>query len=245
MKKRKGIFKNPARQVIFSKPGFFYSLGTSLHIFWEYFKGFLFIGNYARAVSFFGSARETLPNKYYEDCEEIASRLSNKDFAIITGGSGGIMRAANKGAWKVGGESVGINIKLPEEQLNNNFLNGSRNFSFFFSRKTILSCASEIYIFFPGGFGTLDELFEMLTLLQTKHSQPVYIFLYGKDFWSGIYEFACKKLRDEYKTISEEDVHLMKVVDSVDDLEYQIDNLIIKEERVCFIGPQKEMKKTN
>ena len=134
---------------------FFLSFNTSLRVFWEFFTGFLFIHRFEKAVSFFGSAREMLPEAYYTDCEELAARLSRKGFAVITGGGGGIMRSANKGAKRVGGESVGINIQLPNEQSLNVFLTHTQTFSYFFSRKTILSCMSEVYVFFPGGYARL------------------------------------------------------------------------------------------
>ena len=232
-----GIFKkNSARQYIFTKPNPIYAFITSVHIFWEFFTGFLFIGNFAKAVSFFGSARETLPEKYYNDCEELAARLSNKGFAIITGGSGGIMRAGNKGAWRNQGESVGINIILPHEQVQNTFLKHSRDLKYFFSRKTILSCASEVYVFFPGGFGTLDELFEMLTMVQTGHTEKIPIILYGKTFWNPLVTFIKMQLKEEFKTVSQEDFNLFVVVDSVNEAEHYINSLEITESRSCKIS---------
>lgn len=167
----------------------------------------------------------------------MASRLSKKGFAVITGGSGGIMRAANKGAWRVKGDSVGINIILPNEQINNPFLSSGRKFRFFFSRKVILSCSSELYIFFPGGFGTLDELFEMLTLVQTNHSERLPIILYGKDYWTPLMDFIEKTLCEKYMTIGPEDKKLFTLFDSVDEAEQYINSLNIHQTRVCKIGP--------
>ena len=231
--------KNQSRQYLLTRPDLLSSFFVSLRIFWEFFSGFLFIANYAKAVSFFGSARETLPEKYYVECEELAARLSKKGFAVITGGSGGIMRAANKGAWQVNGESVGINITLPSEQVNNPFLTNGRKLKYFFSRKTILSCASELYIFFPGGFGTLDELFEMLTLVQTNHSEKLPIILYGEEYWSPLVEFIEKVLQDQYKTIGPEDKNLLTLFDSVDEVEEYINSLNIHQTRICKVGLNK------
>ena len=237
MKKRRtirGILKNPARQIIFTKPGPIISFFRSFGIFWEFFSGFLFIANFAKAASFFGSAREQLPDEYYLQCEDLAARLSRKGFAIITGGAGGIMRSANKGAWRAEGDSVGINILLPHEQNQNKFIHFGKDFKYFFSRKTILSCASEVYIFFPGGFGTLDELFEMLTIIQTRYEDTgVPVILYGEEFWKPLVQFIEKHLIEKYKTVSSEDRNFFVVVDSVDEAERYIDSLNIRQSRVC------------
>ncbi len=236
---RKNFLKNPARQFIFTKPGPILSFLTSFRIFWEFFTGFMFIANFAKAVSFFGSARESLPSGYYEECEELAIRLSRKGFAVITGGSGGIMRAANRGAHRSEGESVGITIDIPKEQANNMFLKHSKRFRYFFSRKTILSCASEVYIFFPGGYGTLDELFEMLTMVQTGHSEPLPILLYGKDFWQPLASFIQTTMCQKFLTINKEDESLFVIVDSVNEAERYIERLHITQSRACKIGAMK------
>ena len=203
--------------------------------------GFRFIANYGKAVSFFGSAREVLPEKYYTDAEELAARLSTRGFAVITGGSGGIMRSANKGAYRVNGESVGVNISLPYEQSTNKFLKHSRSFRHFSARKIILSCASEIYIFFPGGFGTLDEFFEMLTMIQTGVSESLPIILYGKKFWDPIVLFIKEHLSEIYMTISKEDVHLFVVMDSVDEAERYIESLNLSQTRTCKLDIGRKM----
>ena len=215
------------------------ALQVSTRIFWEFFTGFLFIRQYERSVSFFGSARESLPERYYRECEELAARLSNAGFVVITGGSGGIMRSGNKGAYKTQKESVGITIELPKEETQNKFLTSHRNFKFFFSRKTVLACASEVYVFFPGGFGTLDELFEMLTMIQTDHSDHLPVILYGKDFWGPLVAYIEGVLRDTYKTISPKDRDLFTVFDSVDEVEAYISNLTIKP-RFCRVGTGKK-----
>ena len=169
------------------------------------------------------------------DSEELASRLSMKGFAVITGGNGGIMRSANRGSFRVQGESVGVSIRLPRERGVNEFLTHRKTFRYFFSRKTMLSCGSEIYIFFPGGFGTLDELFEMLTLVQTKRSDSVPILLYGKSFWNPLVTFIQEMLAETYKTVSlKEGRDLFSVVDSVDEAEHVIDQMNIMQTRNCI-----------
>ena len=231
---RRNIFKDSSRQRWgFSKPGFVRSFVYSARIFWEFMTGFRFVANFGKSASFFGSAREALSERYYTDAEELAARLSVQGFAIITGGSGGIMRAANKGAHRVNGESVGINISLPHEQNDNKFLKHSRTFRHFSSRKLMLSCASEVYVFFPGGFGTLDELFEMLTLVQTRVVDPVPIILYGKEYWDPLIDFIREHLRDKHMTISKEDIDLFVVMDSVDEAEHYVESLGISQTHAC------------
>lgn len=195
----------------------------------EFVEGFEMLRKYSTAATFFGSAR-TLPNDpYYKASEELASVLAKKDFAIITGGAGGIMEAANIGAFKVGGRSVGFNITLPMEQRANRYVSDSKQFHFFFSRKVMLSFASEVYVYFPGGFGTLDELFEILTLVQTKKISRIPIVLYGKAFWTPLIAYMIDTLRDSYHTISPEDLDLFHLVDSVEEASaYILKNVDVK-----------------
>lgn len=183
----------------------------------EFVTGFELLRSYGLAATFFGSARTRPGDKYYKEAEELAAKLAKKKFAVITGGGGGIMEAANVGAFKVGGDSVGLNIELPTEQRPNPYTTESYQFDFFFSRKVMLAFASEVYIYFPGGFGTFDELFELVTLIQTKKIDPIPIVLYGKDYWEPFMALIAKQMLLEYKTISKEDLDLFKVVDSVDE----------------------------
>lgn len=232
--KRKQISRGVVRQKgFFRKPGIFKSFVYSFAIFLEFLRGFRFISHFGRAVSFFGSARQSLPERYYTDCEELAARLSTRGFAIITGGSGGIMEAANRGAHRVDGESVGVNIDLTTQEPYNRFLKHFRMFKYLFSRKTILSCASEVYIFFPGGFGTLDEVFEMLTLVQLGFVDRLPIIFFGKEYWDPIISFLKHDLAERYKTISKEDTDLFVVIDSVDEAEYYISSLQLSETHSC------------
>ena len=183
----------------------------------EFVQGFELLREHGLAATFWGSARTTPNDPYYKSAEELAAKLAKKDFTIISGGGPGIMEASNVGAFKVGGKSVGLNIQLPFEQKLNPYTNQSLNFDFFFSRKVMLTFASEVYVYFPGGFGTLDEFFEIVTLVQTKKIEPIPIVLYGKDYWTPLIEFFNKSLLKKYKTISQEDLELFHVVDSVDE----------------------------
>lgn len=183
----------------------------------EFVTGFELLRKYGLAATVYGSARSKPGDPYYKQCEELCAKLGKKGFAVITGGGGGIMEAGNVGAFKVGAKSVGFNIQLPFEQKLNPYTTESLNFDFFFSRKVMLAFASEVYIYFPGGFGTMDEFFEMLTLVQTKKIERIPIVLYGKDFWEPLMKFFEKNLLKKYKTISQEDLELIKVVDSVEE----------------------------
>ncbi len=183
----------------------------------EFVTGFELLRSYGLAATIFGSARTRPGEKYYKEAEELAAKLAKKGFAIITGGGGGIMEAANVGAFKVGGESVGLNIELPFEQKLNPYTTESYQFDFFFSRKVMLAYASEVYIYFPGGFGTFDELFELVTLIQTKKIEKIPVVLYGKDFWQPFFDLIEQKMLKEYKTVSKEDFDLFHVVDTPDE----------------------------
>jgi uncharacterized protein (TIGR00730 family) len=183
----------------------------------EFVTGFELLRKYGLAASIFGSARVQPGDKYYKEAEELAAKLAKKGFAIITGGGPGIMEAANVGSFKVGGKSVGFNIELPFEQKLNPYTTESLDFDFFFSRKVMLAFASEVYIYFPGGFGTMDEFFELLTLIQTKKIERIPIVLYGKDFWEPLLAFFETHMLKKFQTINKEDLQLFHIVDSVDE----------------------------
>ena len=183
----------------------------------EFVEGFDLIRRYGLAATFFGSARATLEDDLYQHATELAGRLAKKGFAIITGGSEGIMQAANKGAFEAGGSSVGLNISLPHEQDYNPFLTDKFEFDHFFVRKVMLTYASEVYVYFPGGFGTLDEFFEIVTLVQTKKIRRVPIVLFGKAYWTPLLEFIRTKLDAEEHTIDAGDEELYRLVDGVDE----------------------------
>ena len=192
----------------------------------EFVSGFDTLRTYSSAATFCGSARLTQQDPYYKAAEQLAAKLAKQGFSIITGGGPGIMEAANVGAFKVGGKSVGLNIQLPMEQKLNPYVTESESFHFFFSRKVMLAFASEVYVYFPGGFGTLDELFEIVTLIQTKKISRLPIVLFGSDFWNPFLQFAEKTLATKYRTIDRDDLSLLHVVDSVDDAyEYILANV--------------------
>lgn len=183
----------------------------------EFIEGFGILRKHGLAVSFFGSARATLGDNSYKDAEELAGRLAKRGFAVITGGSAGVMQAANKGAFEAGGASVGLNISLQEAQTYNPYLTEKFSFDHFFVRKVMLTYASEVYVYFPGGFGTLDEFFEIITLVQTKKIRAVPIVLYGKDFWEPLLSYIEKTLYEEHAAIDKADMGLYTVVNSVDE----------------------------
>lgn len=177
----------------------------------EFVDGFEVMGEITNAVSIFGSARENSNKKNYQAAEKTARLLAEKGYAIITGGGGGIMEAANKGAFDAGGTSVGLNIELPHEQNPNKFATIQMGFRYFFARKVMFVKYASAFVVFPGGYGTLDELFEAATLIQTKKIKPFPIILYDKEYWAGILEWIKQKfLKDEF--ISPEDLDIFQLV---------------------------------
>ena len=169
------------------------------------------------AITIYGSARTPRDDPYYKMAEKLASRLAGLDYAVITGGGPGIMEAANKGAFEAGGVSIGLNITLPHEQDPNPYTNFPLNFKYFFVRKVMLMKYSSGFICMPGGFGSLDELFESLTLIQTERVRPFPIVLVGSDYWSGLIQWIEDKLVAS-KNISTKDTSLFKVLDDIDDI---------------------------
>lgn len=183
----------------------------------EFVQGFELLRKYSLAVSVFGSARFTPSDPWYKEAEKLTAKLAKKGFTVITGGGPGIMEAANVGGFKMGGKSVGLNIDLPAEQKFNPYVTESEHFDFFFSRKVMLSYASEVYVYFPGGFGTLDEFFELITLIQTEKIEKIPIVCVGKDFWNPLMNFMEKEMLAKYKTISKEDLDIIHLVEDADE----------------------------
>lgn len=167
------------------------------------------------AVTIYGSARTPVEHEYYQLTEQIAAKLAQAGFAVITGGGPGIMEAANKGAAEAGGVSIGLNISLPHEQTPNPYSNFPLHFKYFFVRKVMFMKYSMAFICMPGGYGSLDELFEALTLIQTQRIKPFPIVLVGSDFWSGLVDWIKDKLLAN-GNISPEDMSLFQVVDDAD-----------------------------
>lgn len=192
----------------------------------EFVEGFELLQKYSLAATFFGTTRQTFEQHFYDEASELAGRLAKRGFAVVTGGAGGIMEAANKGAYEAGGASIGLNIRLPEEQNVNSYLTDFATFDHFFVRKTMLAFASEVYIYFPGGFGTLDEFFEIITLDQTKKIKRVPIVLFGKEYWDPLVAFMKQKLYEEHKAIDTTDLDLFFVANTVDEaFDYIIKNV--------------------
>ena len=191
----------------------------------EFVNGYEKMGRIGPCVSVFGSARLKPDNKYYKLAQEIAYKVSNAGYGIITGGGPGIMEAGNKGAHLGKGVSVGLNIDLPFEQHFNPYIDSDKNleFDYFFVRKVMFVKYSQGFVVMPGGFGTLDELFEAITLIQTKKVAKFPIILVGSDFWGGLINWIEEVLRDQYQSISPEDMNLIKIVDNPDEVVEIID----------------------
>lgn len=187
----------------------------------EFVEGYDTLSRIGPSVSIFGSARTQPGHPYYELAEEIAHKLSKSGFGIISGGGPGIMEAANKGASKAGGKSIGLNINLPFEQSANLYIDKDNliNFNFFFVRKVMFMKYSQGFVVLPGGFGTLDELFEALTLVQTQKTAKFPIILVGKVFWAGLLDWINEEMYIKEKNISPEDLNLFKLVDTADEVQ--------------------------
>jgi len=185
----------------------------------EIVEGFEKLARIGPCVSIFGSARTTPDNKFYKLAEDIAYKLTQNGYGVITGGGPGIMEAANKGATRGNGKSVGINIDLPFEQQPNTYIDADKliTFDYFFVRKLMFMKYAQGFIVLPGGFGTFDELFEAITLIQTKKIGKFPIILVGKKYWSGLIEWIKMEMLNEQQTVSSEDMNLFTVVDTSDE----------------------------
>ena len=194
----------------------------------EFARGFYFLKNYGLTATFFGSARVTAQTPSYKEAYSLAFQLSKEGFDIITGGGPGIMEAANKGAYEAGGRSAGLNIQLQEEQRTNKYVKESEAFYYFFIRKVMLAFASEVYIFFPGGFGTLDELFELITLVQTKKIEPIPIILVGREYWQPLLKWIESELYEKRGAIKKSDMKVYHLADDADDALTRIRKMVVK-----------------
>jgi uncharacterized protein (TIGR00730 family) len=196
----------------------------------EFVNGYETMARIGPCVSIFGSARTKPDNKYYLLAEKIAYKISKAGYGVITGGGPGIMEAGNKGAHNGEGTSVGLNIELPFEQHYNPYVDKDKNlnFDYFFVRKVMFVKYSQGFVVMPGGFGTLDELFEAITLIQTKKIGKFPIILVGTDFWSGLIDWINTVLIEKEKTIRSEDMSLIKIVDTEDEVLEALDNFYKK-----------------
>jgi len=195
----------------------------------ELVEGFDRLSSVEPAVSIYGSARVKPGDELYRKTEEIAHRLGEAGFSIITGGGPGLMEAANKGASKAGVTSVGVNIELPEEQMPNTYSNISLSLRHFFVRKVLLVKYATAFIIMPGGLGTLDELTEVLTLMQTHKIKPFPVLLYGSGYWNGFLEWLRNCTLDK-GFISAEDLHLLRVYDDTEEIVDAVRKWCLKQE---------------
>lgn len=200
---------------------------TRAHSSWQIFKimaefvqGFESLARIGPCVSIFGSARTKPGNKYYELTVEIANRLSQEGFGIITGGGPGIMEAGNKGAAMAKGRSVGLNIALPFEQQSNQYIDSdtSIDFDYFFVRKVMFTKYSQAFIMMPGGWGTMDEFFEVATLIQTRKFTQTPMICVGSEYWNGLFDWMRKVMLETEHNISPGDLELIKIFDTADEV---------------------------
>jgi len=206
-----------------------FKLGESWRIFkiiGEFVEGVERLHEIGPAVSFFGSARTKPDDPYYKIAEKTASLFVKSKFAVITGGGGGIMEAANKGASEAGGTSVGMNIILPFEQHPNPYANVPIEFNYFFIRKVMFVKYAMAYIIMPGGMGTLDELFEAVTLIQTKRIRPFPLILVGYDYWKGLVDWIRDSLLQNHK-ISPEDMDIFQIIDEPEDIVKAVKRVLV------------------
>lgn len=183
----------------------------------EFVEGFEEMSEIGEAVTIFGSARTKNNHKWYADAEKTAELLVKEGYAVITGGGPGIMEAGNKGAIQNKGTSVGLNIDLPFEQKSNDYINHLINFHYFFCRKVMFVKYAKAFVIFPGGYGTLDELFESLTLIQTKRIEKFPVILYGSSYWTELIDWLREKVLEE-RNIDADDLDLFELVDKPQDV---------------------------
>jgi len=204
-------------------------LGESWRLFrimGEFVEGVEKLHDLGPAVSIFGSARTAPDDPAYQKAAHTAALFAKENFAVITGGGGGIMEAANKGAAEAGGVSVGLNINLPFEQQPNPYANIQLQFHYFFIRKVMFVKYAMAYIIMPGGFGTLDELFEAVTLIQTHRIRPLPVILVGSDYWGGLVDWIKARLLKD-ALISPEDIDILQVIDDPEDVVKAVKKVVI------------------
>jgi len=196
------------------------------HIMAEFVEGFEALADAHPSVSIFGSSRVNSGDDIYQKAERTASFLAENGFGVITGGGPGVMEAANKGASLAGGRSIGLNIQLPYEQEPNPYSNLSLSFRYFFVRKVMFIKYAVAYVIFPGGFGTMDELFESVTLIQTHKIRPFPVILVGSDYWKGLLDWIRAVVLKEAK-ISPEDLDIIQIIDEPEEIVKTIKKTVI------------------
>lgn len=196
------------------------------HIMAEFVEGFEALAEFHPSVSIFGSSRAKEGDEIYQKAEQIGQLLAENGFGVITGGGPGVMEAANKGAALVGGKSIGLNIELPLEQTPNPYTNIKLNFHYFFVRKVMFVKYAVAYIILPGGFGTMDELFESITLIQTHKIRPFPVILVGSDYWKGLLDWI-KEVVLKTEKISPEDLEIPQVIDEPTEIIKAIKKMVI------------------
>ncbi len=192
----------------------------------EFIDGFGFIVDFQKTVSVFGSTRAVQGDPHYEEARRFGKMMAKMGFTMVTGGGPGIMEAANRGAVEAGGESVGLNIQLPYEQKINQYVKKALSFHYFFTRKVMLTYAAEAYVYFPGGFGTFDEFFELITLIQTRKIRRVPIILVGKEYWEPFVQWIQKSMLGQHHYIEEKDMDIFRLVDSAEDAAHIIEGSV-------------------
>jgi len=214
---------------------------TMFKVLAEFVDGFETLNKLEPCISVFGSARTKPEDPNYQLAVDVAKRLVNAGFGVITGGGPGIMEAANKGAYMNGGLSVGLNINLPFEQSHNPYIDPDKNIDhrYFFVRKVMFVKYAQAFVAMPGGFGTLDELFEVLTLIQTKKITNVPVILVGKEFWQGLVDWVKNTMLDKYNNISAKDMDMIPITDDVDEVVQIIEDFYDKGKHV--IKPNYDM----
>jgi len=203
---------------------------TMFKVLAEFVDGFETLNKLEPCISIFGSARTKPEEPHYQLAVDVAARLVDAGFGVITGGGPGIMEAANKGAYMNDGLSVGLNINLPFEQSHNPYIDPDKNIDhrYFFVRKVMFVKYAQAFVALPGGFGTLDELFEVLTLIQTKKITSVPVILVGKDFWQGMVDWVKNTMLDKYGNISPKDMDMIPITDDVDEVVQIIEDFYAK-----------------
>jgi uncharacterized protein (TIGR00730 family) len=200
---------------------------TRAHSSWQVFKimaefvqGFDTLAKIGPCISIFGSARTTPGHKYYDLTVEVARRLAEEGFGIISGGGPGVMEAANKGANMAGGRSVGLSISLPFEQVSNTFIDGDKslNFDYFFVRKVMFAKYSQGFVMMPGGWGTMDEFFEIATLIQTRKFTQTPMICMGSEYWQGLFDWMRTTMLEKESNISPGDLEMIKLFDTPDEV---------------------------